>query len=152
VTTAAEVLALLDAATTSASWPRDRHHGRRLIAARSGDAWGIAIEQIEGERPGAVLAPRIAVHAFGPKVGKKPITARVLSVVGAPVHPNPFADWIAARLKSKPDGLWGPATACLAALGLPKDATVVAVVGAGPLAGLPSESEDFRALAAAIAD
>ncbi len=151
--TAAEILALLDlAAADPARWPRDRHHGRRAIAARHGEVWGIAIEQIEGERPGAVLAPRIAVHAFGPKVGKKAVTARVLSVTGAPVHPNPYADWIAARLAAKPESLWGPATACLPALGLPKDATVVAVVALAPSAGPPSESAQLQALAAAIAD
>jgi|GEM_PF-2755839 len=150
--TAADVLAHLDAAALGERWPRDRHHGRRAIAARHGDAWGIAIEQIEGERPGAVLAPRIAVHGFGPKVGKKSSPARPLSVVGAPVHPNPFADWIAARLAKSPAALWGPATACLAALGLPKDATIVAVVALAPHAGPPSEAEAFRALAAAIAD
>lgn len=160
--TAAAVLALLDAYAARAVaghdvWPSalGRTHGRRAIAARHGDAWGLAIEQIEGERPGAVLAPRIAVFGFGPKAGKRgngaQVVARPLQVTGAPVHPNPYADWIAARLASKPEALWGPPTACLAALGLPKDATIVAVVprlvlGDGP----PSASDDLRALAAAL--
>lgn len=147
----ADVLARLDEAARGAHWPRDRHHGRRAIAARHGDDWGIALEQLEGERPGAVLAPRIAVHAFGTRVGTKPVSARLLSVVGAPVHPNPFADWIKARLTTKPDALWGPATAALSALGLPKDATLVATVALAPHAGPPSDDPAFQALAAALA-
>jgi hypothetical protein len=158
------VLALLDGFSALEEWPRTipsgprRSHGLRAIAARHGDDWGLAIEQIEGDRPGAVFPVRIAVHAFGSRVGKKvkgaQVSSRPLPVAGAPSNPEPFTRWLRDRLIKTPDAVWGPPAASLGALGLPRDARIVAVVPV--LAhvdppGRPSESPAYRALAEALA-
>lgn len=182
--TVAGVLALLDAcaarlvAPALNLWPLStgegprRCHGMRAIAAREGESWGLAIERLEGDRAGGVAPARIAIHAFGARVGGRfagaQLAQRALDTSGAPRTPAEFTPWLAARLAADPDAVWGSPTAALPALGLSSAATIVAVVtplahvdgpprARGPdvphdpdLHRLPSESPVYQALAAAL--
>ncbi|HVV86765.1 MAG TPA: hypothetical protein VHE35_27090, partial [Kofleriaceae bacterium] len=113
----------------------------RAIAARAGDDWGLALEWIEGTRPTGLLAARVAGVAYGSRV-RGPVAG-----VGAAQTTRPVPDLGADEL----DRRLGPATLALAALGLPADATLVAVVPHVAAAPVPSASPVFRALAAALA-
>ncbi len=174
--TAAAVLAVLDAcagrllAPELGLWPQPGGrgprfcHGLRAIAVRDGDRWGLAIERLEGDRPGGLHGARIAIHAFGPDVGGRfrfaKVVPRALEVAGAPTDRAGFAAWIAARIAA--DTAFGDTAAARAAVGLP-DGAVVAVVpylahvagaparnAAGPTE-LPSDAPTYQALARAIA-
>jgi hypothetical protein len=169
---AAGILALLDAcalrlvAPELTAWPTSagkgarRCHSLRAVAARAGADWGLAIERLEGDRPGGVYPARIAIHAYGSRVGgryrgihqtSRPLPAAV--VAAAPPKPADFVPWLAERLVRDPDSVWGPATETVSALGLPADARLAAVVPC--LVDLepgttPSESPTYRALVAAL--
>ncbi len=152
-------LAVLDAAAArllgpANRWPalpggdgHRRGHRLRAIAARHGDDWGLAIERVEGDQPGGMYGARVAVFAYGTRVqAGVAITSRPLAVPAA-------------------DAPWADPAIVLPALGLPPDATIIAVVAdlahvapdvVDPVGApddeahrLPSASAVYRALASA---
>lgn len=159
------ILALLDACALGMVapelnlWPSAngtgarRCHGLRAVAARDGDDWGLALERLEGERPGGVYPARLAVHAFGSRVGARyrgaAIATRALDARGAPSGRDDFVAWIRARGADA----WGPAELALPALGLPGGRVVAAIPSLAHVepGARPSESSVFRAIARAIA-
>ncbi len=177
--TADDVLAHLDACaarvmTGAVSWPSldgagpTRPHGFRAVAARAGDDWGLAIERIEGERKGGVRGARIAVYAYGSRVrGGAAVSARPLALDVTAAPKDGFGDWLGARVAEDLEAVTGEPARALAALALPADARIVAVVPSlahvAPLAAdphpedavaphvVPSQSAVYGALAAALA-
>lgn len=141
--TAAEILALLDACAQGLFPTRVRlappaTSAVRVVAAREGDAWGLAFEWVDGTRPSGLFAARVATLAFG---------SRVRGVVdGVAVTSRPVPALAAADL----DDRLGPPALALPALGLGPAATVVASIPHVAAAPVPSESPVLRALAAAI--
>jgi len=126
-------------------------HRLRAIAARWGHAWGLAIERVEGGAPGGMYGARVSVFAYGSRVkGTLPGVSVSMRPLAVPAATAPWAD---------------PALV-LPALGLPPDATIVAVVEdlahvaptiVDPVAEpddeshrLPSASAVYRALATAL--
>jgi hypothetical protein len=138
-----DVLALLDACaaqllpTRVRLWPPVGAHDLRLVAARRGDDWGLAIERIEGTRPSGFLAARVVVLAYGSRVKG--------AADGAAVAQRPVAELGAATL----DQRLGPPELALAALGL-DGGTVVATVPHAAHVPVPSESPLFAGLAEAL--
>ncbi|MBK9035496.1 MAG: hypothetical protein IPL61_30270 [Myxococcales bacterium] len=131
-------------------------HGVRAVAARVGDAWGLVLERIEGDRATGVQAARALAFGYGADVAGGAIQrARPLILDGAPAAGPAFVAWLRARLAAAPDGVLGPPAAALAAVGLGGGATVVAVVDdlalVDPAERLPSATLAVRALAAALA-
>ncbi|MCL4223997.1 MAG: hypothetical protein KJZ91_05920 [Myxococcales bacterium] len=142
---AADVLALLDACAARLFPTRVRLappaavHAVRVVAARAGDDWGLALEWVDGARPSGLFAARAAGLAYGSRVRG--------AVDGVAVTARALADFDGATL----DARLGPPALALPALGLPAGAEVVAVVPHVAFAPVPSASPVFQALAAAVA-
>ncbi len=136
-------LALLDAcaaglfATRVKLWPSAGAQDLRLVAARRGDDWGIAIERIEGTRPTGLMAARVVILAYGSRVQG--------ATDGATPTQRAVADFGATDL----DARLGPAELTLPALGL-EGGTIVAVVQHAAHVAVPSESPLFTKLAEAL--
>ncbi len=144
--TLADVLALLDACATQLVATRLRLAPPaaaldiRVVAARAGDDWGLALEWVHGDRPSGLFAARAAGVAYGSRVRG--------AFDGATATSRPLADFHGATL----DARLGPPALALPLLGLDAGATIVAVVPHVAFAPVPSESEVWRALAAAVRD
>lgn len=142
--TAADVLALLDAcaarlvATRLRLAPPSTAHDLRVVAARAGDDWGLAVEWVDGDRPTGLFAARAAGIAYGSRVRG--------AVDGATPTSRPLADFHGATL----DARLGPPALALPLLGLDAGATIVAVVPHVAFAPVPSASDVWRSLAAAM--
>jgi hypothetical protein len=139
-----DVLALLEACalrlfeTRVILWPPASSGPLRLIGARQGDDWGLAIERIEGTRPSGIAAAHVVTYAYGSRVRS--------AVAGAGVSTRPLADFAAADLEAR----LGEPHLALAALELSAAATVVAVVPYVERPNAPRESPVFERIAAAI--
>lgn len=152
-------LALLDACALGlgrgarVAWPPAVGGDRplRVVAARAGARWGVAVQRVDGDRPSGMAAARAQTFAYGPGVpGEVAQRTGPLVAAGAPAEPAAFAAWLRAR---SPGEVLGPPETLLAALGLPADARVVAVADAVPPVrppALPSGAPAFRAVAAAL--
>jgi hypothetical protein len=144
--TAGDVLGLLDAlaggliTSRVRLWPPESTHDLRIVAAREGDDWGIAIERVDGTRPRGFMAARVVTMAYGSRVRG--------TVPGAATSTRPVPDLTAADLDTR----LGPARLALEALGLSPAASVVAVVPHAAHVALPSASPVFARLAAALTD
>ncbi|HVK71787.1 MAG TPA: hypothetical protein VM734_00650 [Kofleriaceae bacterium] len=142
--TADDVLALLDAcaarlfATRVRLAPPGASHDVRVVAARAGDDWGLALEWVDGTRPSGLFAARAAGIAYGSRVRG--------AIDGAAVTSRPLADFHGATL----DDRLGPPALALPALGLGDAAAVVAVVPHVAHAPVPSQSAVWQTLAAAV--
>jgi hypothetical protein len=142
--TATDVLALLDACaarlfdTRVRLAPPGAGHDVRVIAARAGDDWGLALEWVDGTRPAGMFAARAAGIAYGSRVRG--------AIEGAMITSRPLADFHGATLD---DRLGAPALA-LPPLALGPDAIVIAVVPHVAYAAIPSASPVWRTLAAAV--
>ena len=142
--TAADVLALLDAcaarlvATRVRLAPPSATVDVRVVAARAGDDWGLALEWVDGDRPGGLFAARATGVAYGSRVRG--------AFDGATVTSRPLADFHGATL----DARLGPPELAVPALGLGAGASIVAVVPHVAFAPVPSESDVWRSLAAAV--
>ncbi len=142
--TAADVLALLDAcaarlfATRVRLAPPGASHDVRVVAARAGDDWGLALEWVDGTRPSGMFAARTAGIAYGSRVRG--------AIEGAAITSRPLADFHGTTL----DARLGPPSLALAPLALGATATVVAVVPHVAHAPVPSQSPVWQALAAAV--
>jgi hypothetical protein len=140
---AADVLALLDACagrlveTRVIMWPASGDR-LRLVAAREGDDWGLALEQIKGTRPTGLLAAQVVIWAFGSRVKG--------AVPGATQRARPVPDFGAADL----DARLGPPSLVLPQLGLSADATVVGSVAPFVLPTVPSSDPTLRELASRL--
>lgn len=139
-----DVLALLDACaarlvpTRVRLAPPSAGHDVRVVAARAGDDWGLALEWVDGDRPSGLFAARAVGVAYGSRVRG--------GFDGATVTSRALADFHGTTLDAR---LGAPASA-LPALGLGDGAEVVAVVPHVAFASVPSESDVWRSLAAAV--
>jgi hypothetical protein len=142
--TAADVLALLDACaarlvpTRVRLAPPGASHDVRVVAARAGDDWGLALEWVDGDRPTGLFAARATGVAYGSRVRG--------AFAGATPTSRPLADFHGATLDAR---LGAPALS-LAGLGLGDDAEIVAVIPHVAYAATPSASDVWRSLAAAV--
>ena len=142
--TAADVLALLDAcaarlfATRVRLAPPGAGHDVRVVAARAGDDWGLALEWVDGDRPSGLFAARAAGLAYGSRVRG--------AVDGVAVTARSLADFHGSTLDAR---LGAPALA-LPALGLGDAARILAVVPHVAYAPVPSASPVWQSLAVAV--
>jgi hypothetical protein len=140
-----DVLALLDACAARLVTTRVRlappsaTHDVRVVAARTADEWGLALEWVDGDRPTGLFAARAAGLAYGSRVRG--------AAAGVTVTSRPLADFHGATLDAR---LGAPALA-LPPLALGEGATIVAVVPHVAFAAVPSESEVWRSLARSVA-
>lgn len=158
-----QALALLDACALGlaaghlVTWPAvegtgaSTPHAFRAVAARGDDAWGIAVQRIEGTRASGIHAARALTFLYGPRVPAR-VAQRALPLAldGAPAAGPELAAWLRAQPL---DRLLGPPDALLASLGLTDAARVVAVDDAlehVAAPDLPSGSRAYQALASAL--
>jgi hypothetical protein len=138
------VLALLDACamrllqTRVRLAPPSAGHDVRVVAARSGEHWGLSLEWIDGNRPSGLFAARAVGIAYGSLVRG--------AADGVTVTSRPLPNFHGATL----DERLGPAELALPPLDLGAGATIVAVIPHVAYAPVPSESEVWRTLAAAV--
>lgn len=139
-----DVLALLDACAAGLVPTRVRlappaaGHDVRVTAARHGDEWGLVLEWVDGTRPSGLFAARASGLAYGSRVRG--------AFDGATATSRPLVDFHGSTL----DARLGPPALALPALGLGDGATIVAVVPHVAFAPVPSESDLWRSLAAAV--
>lgn len=139
-----DVLALLDAcagrllATRVRLAPPGAGHDVRVVAARAADDWGLALEWVDGHRPSGLFAARAVGIAYGSRVRG--------AADGVAVTSRGLADFHGATL----DARLGAAELALPPLALGEGATIVAVIPHVAFAPVPSESDVWRTLAAAV--
>ncbi len=142
---ARDVLALLDACAAGFFEARVRlappasATDVRVIAARAGADWGLALEWIDGARASGMFAARAAGVAYGSRVRG--------AIDGVAITSRPLADFHGATL----DARLGPPALGLPPLALGDAAVVVAVVPHVAWPAVPSASPVWRSLAAAVA-
>lgn len=173
------ITAQLDAAVTQGNWPdffelnpEDLLHGMRVVAARAGKDWGIAIERLQGDEPDSLLTRTWLFGSTNPGKNSYHEDHPISFSVEAGVATGPRGELELKKPKTQEfaavarnyhqhfgGGLWPDASATARLLGLGEKPDLVVVSDAfahvaltpNKKQKLPSQSKTFQSLAQALA-
>lgn len=174
------ILAPLDAAVAANNWPdffelnpEDVLHGMRLVAARAGKEWGLAIERLQGDEPESLITRTWLFGSTNPGKNSYYDDHPISFSVEGDLATGPRGELELKKVKDKTfvvvarayhehfgGGLWPEATETAKLLGLgaaPELVVVsdgfahVALAQGKKKQALPSQSKTYQSLAAALA-